>query len=202
MSSNRPAENEVANVVMGRMATDIKMGQSSFQESDSHMASMSTTPRVLLLPPSKPSMKEVKQTKVAVRVLTDAKKADETKPKSYLPSLAVSPSEKVIRNGKWSPVEDKQLREAVALIGETDFDALAELVPTRSAAQCRDRWTLFLASGLNNGDLTPEEIRLMKKLLPAYVRNRKKPWALLAKNFPDRCVFRSNGLVLFLQIVC
>ena len=93
---------------------------------------------------------------------------------------------KVIKNGKWSPNEDRQLRDAVAFIGLGDWEALAAMVSTRNALQCKDRWTLFLAAGLNNSDLTPDEVKLMKRLLPTYVKNRKKPWAKLAQSFPNR----------------
>lgn len=92
------------------------------------------------------------------------------------------------RAGKWNTDEDDMLRAAVAKFGSADWALVASEVYGRSTIQCRDRWTLYLADGLNTGDLTPEEVVLMKKLLPAFVRNRKKPWAKLAQSFPNRYV--------------
>jgi hypothetical protein len=107
---------------------------------------------------------------------------------STVASLADPSIPKVIKNGKWAPSEDQQLRDAVDLIGVVDWEALSELVPSRNAMQCKDRWTLFLATGLNNSDLSPGEVKLMKEILPKYVKNRKKPWAKLALSFPNRYV--------------
>jgi hypothetical protein len=90
------------------------------------------------------------------------------------------------RTGKWAESEDSALKEAVGLLGTSDWVLIAPMVRGRTPEQCRERWVSFLAHGLNNSDLTAEEIRLMKKLLPTYVQNRKKPWAKLAQQFPGR----------------
>lgn len=109
------------------------------------------------------------------------------------------------KSGKWVPEEDNELRNAISANGTDSWEKIAVAVGTRSAQQCRDRWTLYLADGLNSNDLTPAEIDLMKKLLPAYVRNRKKPWAKLAESFPSRYVpfprtlYSTTSLICFLQ---
>ena len=104
--------------------------------------------------------------------------------------LKLSPAPKhTFKSGKWVHDEDEELRASIEEHGTDDWEKVASGVSTRSAQQCRDRWTLYLADGLNSNDLSNEEVELMKKLLPAYVRNRKKPWAKLAESFPNRYVF-------------
>lgn len=98
--------------------------------------------------------------------------------------------------GKWAEEEDKQLRDAVAILGESDWVAIAEMHGLRSPAQCRERWTTYLAAGINVSDLSPDELKLLKKILPAHVKSRKMPWSKIAKEFPGRYAFSCPFLLL------
>jgi hypothetical protein len=122
----------------------------------------------------------IAQTHPSAPQITSAAAVHVTKP------LGDPNDQKQGKNGKWSASEDNLLRGAVEMIGTSDYEALALLVPSRTARQIKDRWTQFLDVGLSNADLTNDEIKLMKRLLPMHVKNRKKPWALLAKSFPGR----------------
>lgn len=104
------------------------------------------------------------------------------------PSQPGASQSKPHKTGKWILEEDDELRAAIATLGTQSWEKIAYEVQTRSPSQCRDRWTLYLADGLNTRDLSEYEISLMKKLLPTFVRNRKKPWAKLAESFPGRYV--------------
>jgi hypothetical protein len=49
-------------------------------------------------------------------------------------------------NSRWTPDEDKTLKDAVPAQGHKDWETIASLVPGRTHKQCRKRWVYTLAS--------------------------------------------------------
>jgi hypothetical protein len=49
------------------------------------------------------------------------------------------------KKGKWTPLEDKKLQDAVDRVGTADFHAVAHFVPNRCYIQCKDRFDLLRA---------------------------------------------------------
>jgi myb proto-oncogene protein len=44
------------------------------------------------------------------------------------------------RTGKWTPVEDSKLKDAVETHGDQNWYVIAALIPGRTKLQCRTRW--------------------------------------------------------------
>lgn len=64
--------------------------------------------------------------------------------------------------GRWSPVEDAALRQAVELQGEKRWRSVAQLVPGRSPIQCLHRWCKILKPGLVKGPWNESEDALLR----------------------------------------
>jgi len=48
------------------------------------------------------------------------------------------------RVGKWSADEDKRLKVAVTLFGRKNWHRIAQFVPGRTQAQCRERYNFMI----------------------------------------------------------
>ncbi|KAH0791115.1 Myb-like DNA-binding domain containing protein [Histomonas meleagridis] len=78
--------------------------------------------------------------------------------------------------------EDQKLRQLVEEKGSHAWHEIQELMPNRTARQCRERWNLYLSPDVNNTPWTHnEEIQLLK----IYQTTGPK-WSVIAKNFPNR----------------
>jgi len=86
------------------------------------------------------------------------------------------------RRGPWSSEEDKQLRQLVEKYGKERWTQVAKEFPTRSAKQCRERWHQNLKPGLRLEPITPEEGKLIEKM----VEEQGTKWATIARALGDR----------------
>jgi hypothetical protein len=94
--------------------------------------------------------------------------------------------------------EDELLVELVKKYGTDSWNTIASNFTNRTARQCRNRYTLFLAPGLNNGPWTPEEDEILKR---QYEVTGPK-WALLRQFFPGRTDLNIKNRFVFLTRNC
>ncbi|KAJ3064677.1 Myb-like DNA-binding domain protein, partial [Quaeritorhiza haematococci] len=73
-----------------------------------------------------------------------------------------------ITKGKWMEEENALLKEAVQLYGENKWSVVAQLVKTRTASQCRQRWKFSLSSKISTKKWTEEEDRLLAEAIREY----------------------------------
>jgi hypothetical protein len=90
--------------------------------------------------------------------------------------------------------EDELLIELVKKYGTDSWNSIAASLGNRTARQCRNRYTLFLASGINSAAWTPEEDDLLKE---QYERVGPK-WAILRQFFPGRTDLNIKNRFVFL----
>lgn len=64
---------------------------------------------------------------------------------------------KSFRKGKWTPEEDRNLLEATTLFGINKWWKIQQYVPSRTAAQCRERWKNTLDRSITFGSWKYEE---------------------------------------------
>ncbi|KAI5508044.1 RNA polymerase II transcription regulator recruiting protein [Trichomonas vaginalis G3] len=82
----------------------------------------------------------------------------------------------------FSKQEDKKLADLVSLLGENNWNEIAESLPGRNPRQCRDRWMKHLSPNINLSPFTEEEDAKLLKL-----RERFGPkWTVLVKYFDHR----------------
>ncbi|XP_021858427.2 uncharacterized protein [Spinacia oleracea] len=84
--------------------------------------------------------------------------------------------------GKWSINEDKRLRVAVTLFGHKSWHRIAQFVPGRTQAQCRERWVNVLDPCLNRGQWTEEDDMKLK----AAIAEHGYCWSKVAVCIPLR----------------
>jgi hypothetical protein len=60
-------------------------------------------------------------------------------------SLIIEPRTKKIARHKFTPEEDKVLRNLVAQFGKSDWAAIAQRLENRTPRQCRERWKHYLS---------------------------------------------------------
>jgi hypothetical protein len=92
------------------------------------------------------------------------------------------------RTGGWSTVENSKLKDAVQAHGGKNWDAIAELVPGRTKAQCYSRWKDVLASRIDqtnkrSGKWAEDED---SKLKDAVLTHDGKNWPAIAALVPGR----------------
>lgn len=80
---------------------------------------------------------------------------------------------------KFTPLEDQQLLDLIAVHGDNDWSRIATLLGTRNARQCRDRYKNYLNPYLRQDDWAPEEDLL---LLAKYAEFGAK-WNKIARFF-------------------
>lgn len=83
---------------------------------------------------------------------------------------------------KFTPEEDKKLREIVEQVGTTSWPNVAKYLKGRSSRQCRDRWNHYLSPSANLKEWTHEE----EELLLSLYRQYGTKWAFIASLFPGR----------------
>lgn len=87
------------------------------------------------------------------------------------------------KKGRWTKEEDEMLRLAVEELGDRQWKAVAERVPSRTTVQCFHRWTKILRPGLVKGPWTPTE----DSSLVAWVqREGPTKWTQCSENIPGR----------------
>jgi hypothetical protein len=78
--------------------------------------------------------------------------------------------------------EDVRLSELVTMMGTNAWTQIEQLMPGRSARQCRERWNLYLSPEISNDPWSAEEdarlTRLYQSLGPR--------WTAIANHFPKR----------------
>ncbi|KAM7280757.1 hypothetical protein ACFE04_007891 [Oxalis oulophora] len=88
----------------------------------------------------------------------------------------------VEKKGRWTMDEIKRLKVAVILLGPKNWNVIAQYVPGRSQAQCRERWVESLDPSLNFNSWTEEE----DIILDNAVANQGYCWKSVAVNLPSR----------------
>jgi hypothetical protein len=78
--------------------------------------------------------------------------------------------------------EDEKIRRLVGQYGENNWNQIAKQLPGRSARQCRERWTSYLAPQVVNGRWSKAE----NKLLLDKFREIGHQWKKLEAYFPGR----------------
>ncbi|GAB6030730.1 hypothetical protein CHUAL_007581 [Chamberlinius hualienensis] len=84
---------------------------------------------------------------------------------------------------KWTKEEDEQLKNAVLLNGQENWQEIAEYFSDRSAVHCQCRWKKVVNPALVKGPWTKEEDELVVKLVDKYGPQR---WTLIAKHLKGR----------------
>ncbi|XP_065884759.1 uncharacterized protein [Dysidea avara] len=69
-----------------------------------------------------------------------------------------------IKKGRWTAEEDEQLRLAVATYGAGNWSKIKLGVPSRTDAQCRERWVNVLDGKVKKGEWTREEDQKLLQL--------------------------------------
>ena len=88
----------------------------------------------------------------------------------------------VCKKSKWMPDEDQLLQQGIAKYGIGQWKQIAELVPGRSAKQCRERWTGQLDPKLNHNEWTSEEDFFLLRIH----QTLGNAWAKIASKMPGR----------------
>ncbi|CAN0430524.1 unnamed protein product, partial [Discosporangium mesarthrocarpum] len=83
-----------------------------------------------------------------------------------------------VKKGAWAAEEDQRLREALARLGHQHWNEVARVMDGRTYKQCRERYMNYLKDGLNTGEWTELENRI---LLAAHDRLGNK-WATIASH--------------------
>ncbi|OHT09482.1 hypothetical protein TRFO_04569 [Tritrichomonas foetus] len=83
---------------------------------------------------------------------------------------------------KFTPEEDKILKEVVRDISTNNWNAVAQELPGRNGRQCRERWNNYVNPKFKKGSFTPEEDDLLDK---KYAELGPR-WHLIASFFPNR----------------
>jgi hypothetical protein len=82
----------------------------------------------------------------------------------------------------FSNSEDERIRRLVTKHGDQDWTHIAENVPGRSARQCRERWSSYLAPHVINGPWSATEDRLLLDKIDEIGHQ----WKKLELYFPGR----------------
>ncbi|KAJ7970298.1 MYB family protein [Quillaja saponaria] len=98
------------------------------------------------------------------------------------------------RKGGFTPDEDKRLKVAVLLFGRR-WNKIAQFVPSRTQAQCRDRYVNCLDPSLKWGGWTEEEDLALK----AAIAKHRYCWSKVSEDVPPRTdsQCRKRWMVLF-----
>jgi len=67
---------------------------------------------------------------------------------------------KQIKN-KFSLEEDEKLKSLVSAYGPNNWKQVSNFMPSRSSRQCKERWTTYLAIGINQTEWNPDEDLLL-----------------------------------------
>ena len=69
------------------------------------------------------------------------------------------------KHGRWTEIEDERLKAAVERIGVGNWSEIAREVEGRNDAQCYERWSLKLDTGLKRGKWSEEEDRKLVEIV-------------------------------------
>ncbi|KAH0791422.1 myb-like DNA-binding domain containing protein [Histomonas meleagridis] len=83
------------------------------------------------------------------------------------------PTGTIVMRNNWTPNETKRLKDAVQIFG-TIWDKVAQYVGSRTPKQCYEHWEQVCKPGINNGEWTPEEDRILFEMFLYYPRQWKK----------------------------
>ena len=86
------------------------------------------------------------------------------------------------RSGRFDESEDAILLDMVSRNGARNWTSIAAALPGRSARQCRDRYSNYLAPEINRSSWTDEEERLLIEKHQEY----GPKWSLIAQFFENR----------------
>ncbi|KAK9472588.1 Homeodomain-like protein [Dipodascopsis tothii] len=86
------------------------------------------------------------------------------------------------RRGPWSATEDHRILELINHYGPTNWVRIAQMLGTRTAKQCRERYHQNLKPSLNHSPISPEEGQLIERL----VNDLGKKWAEIARQLDGR----------------
>ncbi|KAK9356633.1 hypothetical protein V1505DRAFT_365187 [Lipomyces doorenjongii] len=86
------------------------------------------------------------------------------------------------RRGPWSAAEDARLLHLVNTHGPTNWVRISQLLGTRTAKQCRERYHQNLKPSLNHSPISAEEGLLIESLVARF----GKKWAEIARHLAGR----------------
>ncbi|KAK9466991.1 Homeodomain-like protein [Lipomyces arxii] len=86
------------------------------------------------------------------------------------------------RRGPWSSAEDTRLIQLINAHGPTNWVRISQLLSTRTAKQCRERYHQNLKPSLNHAPISDEEGLLIEQL----VSQLGKKWAEIARHLSGR----------------
>ncbi|CAG9322330.1 unnamed protein product [Blepharisma stoltei] len=89
----------------------------------------------------------------------------------------------VFKQGKWSPEEDKALKDAVEFYEEKNWKAIAKELGQRSPLQCFNRWSLILKLNLIKGPWQPHEDKTLREWVK---ENGPHGWPKCSRQIPGR----------------
>ena len=92
------------------------------------------------------------------------------------------PYQPQVSRKKFSQEEDQQLLELVKVYGPKGWRRISELMPGRTAKQCRDRYCDYLNPEYFNGQWTDAEDARLQQLFSEY----GPQWTKIAKAFANR----------------
>lgn len=84
----------------------------------------------------------------------------------------------------FSADEDDVLRELVHAHGTDNWKKVADLMPNRSARQCKERWKYHIAPSISRSQWTPDEDAKLLRLYQQFGSN----WASMTAFLPGRSV--------------
>ncbi|GER54281.1 myb domain protein 59 [Striga asiatica] len=88
-----------------------------------------------------------------------------------------------LRKGPWVEEEDELLSNAVAVLGDRRWDALAKLSGLRrSGKSCRLRWLNYLRPNLKHDKISPDEEKIISELHEKWGNK----WSMIARRLPGR----------------
>ncbi|KAH0785152.1 Myb-like DNA-binding domain containing protein [Histomonas meleagridis] len=96
--------------------------------------------------------------------------------------ISINPPPKVFKKSKWTPEEDRLLRESIHQNGMSNWSLVAQLIPGRSGKQCRERWINQLCPNLNKDNWSPNEDAILIQQQRLY----GNVWSKIAQFLPGR----------------
>ena len=120
-----------------------------------------------------------KRVKISFTLNTDMEVIYEN---SYVIGNEIMKRQPVCKKSKWMPDEDRLLQEGISRFGIGQWKKIAEIVPGRSAKQCRERWIGQLDPNLNHNEWTVEEDQTIISLQKIHGNS----WARIAMRMSGR----------------
>ena len=83
---------------------------------------------------------------------------------------------------KFTPEEDLKLKRIIFQFGDSDWNLISRLMNNRNQRQCRERWQKYLSPFVRFDPWTPEEDKLLNKL----VNDFGQKWVKISQFFKNR----------------